>query len=82
MCRAKALKHQAGPESNRSLLDEHAKLVREQEMNPMTEEEKQLQEEAEILKATETANKLASAQEHALGIKFDKSHPTSWRPPK
>jgi len=48
----------------------------------MTDVEKQLAEEEEILRATEVANKLASAQEHAHGIKFNKSAPQSWRAPK
>jgi len=64
------------------LLEEHASLLAEREANPMTDVEKQLAEEEEILRATEVANKLASAQEHAHGIKFNKSAPQSWRAPK
>eukprot|EP00039_Didymoeca_costata_P010653 m.144259 g.144259 ORF g.144259 m.144259 type:complete len:618 (-) comp14913_c0_seq2:1197-3050(-) len=74
--------HKEGPESNKNLLEEHAKLRRQQELNPRNRIEEQLKEEEEIMRSIRAAKALASVEELAKGIKYDTSLTTGWRPPR
>lgn len=69
--------------SREALIQTHGRLVRRQELAGEEEDEveRQLREEAEILRAIRNARALKSAAELAKGIRYDEPLRTSWRPP-
>ena len=80
--RLKAEQHTLGPESQRNLLDEHARIRRQNELIRVDPVQKQLEEEAEILQSIRAAKELKSVAENALGIEYTKPAETSWEAPR
>lgn len=80
--RLKAEQHTLGPESQRNLLDEHARIRRQNELIRVDPVQKQLEEEAEILQSIRAAKELKSVAENALGIEYTKTAETSWEAPR
>lgn len=71
----------AGLRGKETLLQVRGRLVRNQEISEEDEIERQLRQEAEILRAIRNARALKSAAELAKGIRYDEPLRTSWRHP-
>ncbi|KAF6029630.1 abs [Bugula neritina] len=73
---------QTGPDTGRSLLDQHSELKKKEEASKESALEKQLKEEEKILESVAEKTALMGVAELAKGIEYTDPIKTGWRAPQ